>query len=420
MQLLGAQRILQDDGHEKFGREKRQAGELQIRAVGDGVAQLYATVRGEADDVARIGFVHRLTPLAQKRDHAGGAQFFGGALHLELHARCVFARRHAHEGDAVAVVGVHIGLHLEHHARKRAVFGLDFFDHGLFVDDQVAGAGLGRGGQIDQGVEHFHHPEVVHARAEEHGRLLARQEGGFVKRGRCAGGQLHAVHGGLPFQAKALGQLGLLGEGNGFEVLRQAFRARVKHRHGLRAQVDDAAKGFALAHRPGHGHTGHAQLALHLIQNIERVAHFAVHLVDEGDDGRVALSADLDQAAGLCFHTVGRVDHHQRRIHGRQHAVGVFREVLVAGGVEQVDDVLAVQHLHHGRRHRDATLLFDFHPVAGGVTGRFARFDRAGDLDRAREQQELFGQRGFARVGVGNDGKRPAAPGFVGVGHKGS
>jgi hypothetical protein len=35
----------------------------------------------------------------------------------------------------------------------------------------------------------------------------------------------------------------------------------------------------------------------------------------------------------------------------------------VAGGVEQVDDVLAVEHLHDGRRHRDAALLFDFHPV---------------------------------------------------------
>ena len=50
---------------------------------------------------------------------------------------------------------------------------------------------------------------------------------------------------------------------------------------------------------PGHGTTGHAQLAFHLVQDVQRVAHFAVHLVDEGDDGRVALAADLDQAAGL-------------------------------------------------------------------------------------------------------------------------
>ena len=44
-----------------------------------------------------------------------------------------------------------------------------------------------------------------------------------------------------------------------------------------------------------------------------------------------------------------------------------------------------------------------------------AALDGARDLDRAREQQQLFGQRGLARVGVGNDGKSPAAPGFRGV-----
>src|SRR5256885_8017656 len=31
---------------------------------------------------------------------------------------------------------------------------------------------------------------------------------------------------------------------------------------------------------------------------------------------------------------------YQRRVHGREHAVGVFREVLVAGRVEQVDNVI--------------------------------------------------------------------------------
>ncbi|MPM42899.1 hypothetical protein SDC9_89571 [bioreactor metagenome] len=183
----------------------------------------------------------------------------------------------------------------------------------------------------------------------------------------------------------------------------------------MRAQIDDAAEALALANGPGDGAAGHAQLALNFVEDVERVAHFAVHLVDEGDDGRVALAADLDQAAGLCFHTVGGVDHHQRRIHGRQHAVGVFGEVLVAGRVEQVDDVVAVAHLHHRRRHRDAALLFNFHPVGGGVAAGLAPLDGARDLDRAREQQQLFGQRGLTRVRVGDDGERTTAPGFWGV-----
>ncbi len=52
--------------------------------------------------------------------------------------------------------------------------------------------------------------------------------------------------------------------------------------------------------------------------------------------------------------------------------------------------------------------------MAAGLAG----LHRAGDLDRAREQQQLFGQRGFAGVGVGNDGKGAAAASFGGVGHR--
>jgi hypothetical protein len=188
--------------------------------------------------------------------------------------------------------------------------------------------------------------------------------------------------------------------------------ARLEHRHGLRAQVHDPAKTLALAHGPGHGHAGHAQLALHLVQDVQRLAHFAVHLVHEGDDGRVALAADLDEAARLRFHAVGRVDHHQGRVDGGEHAVGVFGEVLVAGRVEQVDDVVAVQHLHDRRGHRDAALLFDFHPVGGGMARGLARLHRAGDLDRAGEKQQLLCQRGLAGVRVGNDREGATAAGF--------
>ena len=39
-----------------------------------------------------------------------------------------------------------------------------------------------------------------------------------------------------------------------------------------------------------------------------------------------------------------------------------------------------------------------------------ARLHAAGDLDRAGEQQQLLGERGLARVGVGDDGEGAAAP----------
>jgi hypothetical protein len=237
----------------------------------------------------------------------------------------------------------------------------------------------------------------------------------------CGGGahgQLHALHGVVEGLAEARAQPVLVAQRDGLEVLRARSLPGSNTVMLCVRRSMMPPKDLALAHGPGHGAAGHAELALHLVEDVERVAHLAVHLVDEGDDGRVALAADLDQAARLRLHAVGGVDHHQGRVHGREYAVGVFREVLVAGGVEQVDDVVAVLHLHHRRGHRDAALLFDLHPVRGGMAAGLAALDGAGDLDRAREQQQLFRQRRFTRVGVGNDGKGAAAPGFGGVGHK--
>ena len=83
-------------------------------------------------------------------------------------------------------------------------------------------------------------------------------------------------------------------------------------------------KKLAHTDRPGERHHSHTQFALDLVHDVHRVLHLAVHLVDEGQDGCTARTADLQQAAGLRLDAVGRVDHHQRGVHGGQHAVGVF------------------------------------------------------------------------------------------------
>ncbi len=313
------------------------------------------------------------------------------------------------------MVGVHIGLHLEHHAGEGRVVGLHFLHHGLLVDHQRTGARARRGCQVNERVQHFHDAEVVDAGAEKHRGLLAGEEGRAVKRRRGAGGQLHAFFGGFEFGAEALDERLAVAQRDGVEILRAAFAARLEHGHGLGAQVDDAAEALALAHGPGHGHAGHTEFAFHFVQDVQRVAHLAVHLVDEG--GWACAGGRPDQA-GFGF-AVGGVD----TISAESTAVstvGVLGEVLVAGRVEQVDHVVAVLHLHHRAGHRDAALFLDLHPVRGGVTRGLARLDRTGDLDRAREQQQLLGQRRFTRVGVRDDGKGAAAPGFRGVGHKGS
>ena len=107
-----------------------------------------------------------------------------------------------------------------------------------------------------------------------------------------------------------------------------------------------------------------------------------------------------------------RVDHHHRRIDRGQRAIGVFGEVLVARRVEQVDHAVAVGKLHHRAGHRDAALLFQFHPVGGGVAAGLARPHFARHLDGAAEPQQLFGERGLAGIRVGNDGEGAAAGDF--------
>ncbi len=140
----------------------------------------------------------------------------------------------------------------------------------------------------------------------------------------------------------------------------------------------------------------------------ERLAHLAIHLVDERDDRRRAQPADFEQLDRLRLDALRRVDHHHRRVDGGQHAVGVLGEILVARRVEQVDRVAGVVELHHRARDRDAALLLDLHPVRRRVPRALARLDGAGHLDRAAEEQQLLGQRRLARVRVRDDRERAA------------
>ena len=181
MQLFGSQRVFQQHRHEQLWRKKRQASELQVAAIGDGVAQLHATVGGETNDVACKRFFNRFAPLAEKRHHRRRAQFLGAALHFEFHAGRVFARGHSNKRNSVAVIGIHVGLHFEHHARKTAVFGLHGFFHHLLVDQQRALASLGKGCQVHQRIEHFHHPKIVDPGTKKNRRLLATQKSCSVK-----------------------------------------------------------------------------------------------------------------------------------------------------------------------------------------------------------------------------------------------
>ena len=111
---------------------------------------------------------------------------------------------------------------------------------------------------------------------------------------------------------------------------------------------------------------------------------------------------------------LGGVEHHDGGVDGGQRAVGIFREVLVAGGVEQVEHPVAILERHHRGADGDAALALDAHPVGAGLAAVALGADLTGELDGAAEQQELFGQGRLAGVGVRDDREGAAAGDGVG------
>ena len=153
-------------------------------------------------------------------------------------------------------------------------------------------------------------------------------------------------------------------------------RAEAAARHALvearllRDQVEHAAEAVAAADRPVHRRRLDAEHVLDLVEQLERIAARQVELVDEGEDRQPAQPAHLEQLARLRLDALGGVDHHDDAVDREERAVGVFAEVLVAGRVEQRDAAAAELEVERGRRHRDAALALDVHPVGDDVALR--------------------------------------------------
>ncbi|OIQ77240.1 hypothetical protein GALL_410740 [mine drainage metagenome] len=238
---------------------------------------------------------------------------------------------------------IHIGLDLEHHAGEGGFCRID--------NPRGRRTRQRRWRQIDQRVEHLAHAEVVDRRAEKQRRLPPGQKLGLVEGRRSFAQQRDFALRLFVRLTEALHRLRIVQTGEQFFVFAQTLFARTEHPHLIEAQVVHAVKITPHADRPGERHHRHAQVALDLVHQIERLPHLAVHLVDEGENGRVARAADLQQAQGLLLHAVCRIDDHQRRVHCGEHAVGILGKVLVARSVEQVDHAVTPLHLHDRGRH---------------------------------------------------------------------
>ena len=203
-------------------------------------------------------------------------------------------------------------------------------------------------------------------------------------------------------------ELGLLVRGDG-EALRRGLLAGFDGGdQAVVADIETATEQSAGADGPDHRADVERKGVGDFIEQFEGVLALAVDLVDEGGDGDVAQAADLEEFFGLQLDALGGVDHHDRGIDGGEGAVGILGEILVAGRIQQVEDGAAEFEGHDRAGDGNAALALDLHPVRTGLAAVLAGLDHAGFTDGAAEQQQFFGERGFAGVRVRDDGEGAA------------
>ena len=77
----------------------------------------------------------------------------------------------------------------------------------------------------------------------------------------------------------------------------------------------------------------------------------------------------------------------------------------MAGSIQNINAVAIKLKLHGGGRNGNTALLFNIHPVGGGVLIAFAGLHAAGGANRATVKQEFFRQGCLTGVRVRNDGE---------------
>ena len=394
---------------------RREPGNLAVHDGGirsERVADAEFRMADEANDVAGAGFVDSFALIGKKLVRTGEPDFLAGAGMDDGHIALESAGADAHEGDAVAMPRIHVRLDFENETGKSGIFGRN---------GAVANAVRpGRGGMLEETIEHQLDTEVVHGAAEKDRRGFAREHGGGVKR--IAGVLEHVqflsdfLEGGVikPFTDDRIRKIA---DGNGRAIL--AADGPFEQVHLMLMPVEDAFEIRAVADGPNNGKGFEIQDALEFIEQGERFPRGAVALVHERKDGDAALTTDFKELAGLSFDTFTGIDDHDHGIDGGEHAISVLGKILVTGSIEEIDAVAVVIKLQDGGTDGDAALAFELHPVGRGGALIFARGDRAGELHRATIEQELFGERRFAGVGMRDDGKRAAPGDFTFYVHKG-
>ena len=303
------------------------------------------------------------------------------------------------------MVRVHVGVNLKHKAGELLLGGLHLALLGLHRTRRRRYA--------HKAVEQFLYAKRVEGRAEKYRGRLA------LKVVLLAELRIHAVDQ-VDVAAQLRGVVGPHGSVDGGRVdvvdlhtLGHMLLVGLKQVEAVLIYVIHAFEVRTYVDGPAQRAHAYLQLLLQLVENVKRVAALVVELVDKYNHRSVAHAAHLHQLARLCLHAFCHVHHYNHAVYCGEGAVGVFSKILVARGVENVDFVVAIVEAHHRCGHRDAALLLNLHPVAGGRFLDFVRLHSSRHMNGAAKQQQLFGECGLARVGVRDYGERAPLGYFV-------
>ena len=147
---------------------------------------------------------------------------------------------------------------------------------------------------------------------------------------------------------------------------------------------------------------------------LEEVGADLVHLVDEHDARHVVLVGLAPHGLGLRLDALVAVEHADGAVEHAQRALDLDGEVDVAGGVDDVQALLAPEARRRGGRDRDAALLLLLHPVHGGG----ALMDFADLVGLSGVVEDPLGRRGLAGIDVGHDAEVAVVLDRVRAGHR--
>ena len=398
-ELLEFQRIGIFDVTELLGGKRRDTRKFQLLTLGKGVANLEVSRIVQTDDIAREGLVDHRLLLSHKGRRRGELQLLTRAHMQVILIALEAARDDLHKGDAVAVVGVHVGMDLKDETGHLLLHGVH--------RTRLGRCGSRRGGDADEALQQLPDTEVIDSRAKEYRREFTPQVSLAVKLLIDTLDQLHIltqlVGIALPDAFVELGAREVL-DLDGRGIGRESFVGG-EEREVLLVKVIHPLEGGAVRDRKGQRANMDFKLVLHLVQEVKGLFRGAVELVDKDNHGGIAHAAHLHQAARLRLDTLRAVDDDNHRIDRRQRTVGILGKVLVTGRIEDIDLRALILETHHRGGHRDTALALDLHKVRGGSLLDFIAFHGTRHMDCTTKQQQLLGKGRLTGIGVGNDGK---------------